>query len=80
IELMGGRLTVRSTPGQGSIFTVSLSLPRGAAAEAPPASLAPEARATITRALAGAATTERLSEPTPEAAASPSAPAPAPAS
>lgn len=80
IELMGGRLTVRSTPGQGSIFTVSLSLPRGAAAEAPPASLAPEARATITRALAGAATTERPSAPKPEAAASPSAPAPAPAS
>ncbi|MGH7019743.1 MAG: ATP-binding protein [Brevundimonas sp.] len=52
IELMGGRLTVRSTPGQGSIFTVSLILPRGAELEAPPAALAPEARATITRALA----------------------------
>ncbi|MFK0298184.1 ATP-binding protein [Brevundimonas sp. NPDC090276] len=51
IELMGGRLTVRSTPGQGSTFTLSLVLPRGAATEAPPAGLAPEARATITRAL-----------------------------
>lgn len=29
IDLMGGRLTVRSTPGQGSRFTVSLILPRG---------------------------------------------------
>ena len=51
IELMGGRLTVRSTPGQGSTFTLSLVLPRGAATETPPAALAPEARATITRVL-----------------------------
>ncbi|WP_404416490.1 ATP-binding protein [Brevundimonas vesicularis] len=29
IDLMGGRLTVRSAPGQGSRFTVSLVLPRG---------------------------------------------------
>ena len=29
IDLMGGRLTVRSAPGQGSRFTVSLILPRG---------------------------------------------------
>ncbi|MNQ66502.1 Autoinducer 2 sensor kinase/phosphatase LuxQ [compost metagenome] len=51
IELMGGRLTVRSTPGQGSTFTLSLILPRGAALDAPLATLAPEARATITRPL-----------------------------
>ena len=52
IELMGGRLTVRSAPGQGSIFTLSVVLPRGAALEAAPSTLAPEARATITRSLA----------------------------
>ena len=31
VDLMGGRLTVRSTPGRGSRFTVSLVLPRGEA-------------------------------------------------
>ena len=51
VELMGGRLTVRSTPGQGAIFTLSLVLPRGAAIEVPPTTLVPEARATVTRAL-----------------------------
>ena len=39
IELMGGRLTARSTPGQGARFTISLFLPRAesvaAAAAAP---------------------------------------------
>jgi signal transduction histidine kinase/ActR/RegA family two-component response regulator len=51
IELMGGRLTVRSTPGQGSIFTLSVILPRGEALAAPDRALVPEARATVTRAL-----------------------------
>ncbi len=69
IELMGGRLTVRSTPGQGSVFTLSVVLPRGAALEAPPAALAPEARATITRA---------LSQPTAAAPAIVPGPAPEP--
>lgn len=64
IELMGGRLTVRSTPGRGSTFTLSLVLPRGAAAETPPASLEPEARAVITRALARPVAA--VSAPTPE--------------
>ncbi|MEN5170532.1 ATP-binding protein [Brevundimonas pondensis] len=66
VELMGGRLTVRSAPGQGASFTLSLVLPRGAAIEAPPASLAPEARITITRALVQAAPPPRA--PLPEAA------------
>lgn len=57
IELMGGRLTVRSTPGQGSVFTLSVILPRGAEGEASPPGLEPEARATITRALSQPVTT-----------------------
>lgn len=54
IELMGGRLTARSAPGQGARFTIALTLPRGAAVEAavdvapapappPAAALAPQA-------------------------------------
>ena len=73
IELMGGRLTVRSTPGRGSIFTLSLILPRGAALEDPSAALAPEARATIIRPLARPV----APEPAPEPAAEPDHDAPA---
>ncbi|MNS53823.1 Sensor histidine kinase RcsC [compost metagenome] len=77
IELMGGRLTVRSTPGQGSVFTLSVILPRGAEDEASPPGLEPEARATITRALARPV----ITAPRPESKAAPEPalePAPAP--
>ena len=65
IELMGGRLTVRSTPGQGSVFTLSVILPRGAEGEASPPGLEPEARATITRALNQPLITAPRPEPKP---------------
>lgn len=68
IELMGGRLTVRSAPGQGSVFTLSVVLPRGAALEAPPPALAPEARATITRALSPPPVQAPAPEPKPRSA------------
>ncbi|MFA4938945.1 ATP-binding protein [Brevundimonas sp.] len=50
IDLMGGRLTVRSTPGQGSRFTVSLILPKGEDAE-PIAEIVEESRLDIARSL-----------------------------
>jgi CheY-like chemotaxis protein len=50
IELMGGRLTVRSTPGQGAVFTISLVLPRGANVDIQTA-LTPEARGLVAKAL-----------------------------
>ncbi|PQZ83688.1 MULTISPECIES: ATP-binding protein [unclassified Brevundimonas] len=49
-ELMGGRLTVRSAPGQGAVFTISLVLPRGASADIETA-LTPEARGLVAKAL-----------------------------
>lgn len=49
-ELLGGRLTVRSTLGQGAVFTISLVLPRGAGEDIQ-AALTPEARGLVAKAL-----------------------------
>ena len=40
VELMHGRITVDSTPGQGARFSVELTLPRGRALPLPPAPVA----------------------------------------
>lgn len=53
VDLMGGRLTVRSTPGQGSRFTVSLILPKGETVE-PIAEVVNESRLDIARSLSPA--------------------------
>jgi len=53
VDLMGGRLTVRSAPGQGSRFTVSLVLPKGETAE-PIVEIVEESRLDIARSLAPA--------------------------
>lgn len=73
IDLMGGRLTVRSTPGEGSRFTVSLILPKGEDAE-PIAEIVEESRLDIARSLvpftpAAQAVVAAAPEPTPEPAA-----------
>lgn len=51
-ELMGGRLTARSRPGEGAAFTLSLLLPRGEAIAAAPTGFSDESRGDIVRSLA----------------------------
>lgn len=70
VDLMGGRLTVRSTPGQGSRFTVSLILPKGENVE-PIVEIVDESRLDIARSLASFTPTIHAvaapePEPTPE--------------
>ena len=50
MQLMGGRLTVRSASGEGSVFTISLVLPRGSGAEIQ-TTLTPEARGLVAKPL-----------------------------
>lgn len=50
-ELMGGRLTARSTPGSGAVFTLSLILKTGTATAQPLPRPVNEARGTIARPL-----------------------------
>ncbi len=68
VELMGGRLTARSTPGDGARFTFSVILGHAITTDAPVATFA-EGRGDVSRALAHATTLR----------AQPAAAAPAPA-
>ena len=52
-ELMGGRVTVRTRPGEGASFTLALSLLQGQALEAAPRALDQESRDAVARALSG---------------------------
>lgn len=63
--LMGGRLTARSSPGEGAVFTLALSLPKatGEEAVAVPAYLQPSARAPIARAFEPVHVTEMQPAP-----------------
>jgi signal transduction histidine kinase/CheY-like chemotaxis protein len=51
-QLMGGRLTARSAPGQGASFTLSVRFGRSDVVAEPVAALDPAARAVVARALA----------------------------
>ena len=64
-ELMGGRVTVRTRPGAGASFTLSLSLLQGQAMEAAPTALDQESRDAVARALSGRMTSS--SNPAPAA-------------
>ncbi len=52
IELMGGRLTARSRPGEGAAFTISLVLAQGEAGAAAPRPFGDDTRGDIVRSLA----------------------------
>jgi len=52
-ELMGGRITVRTRPGEGASFTLALTLLKGEAVEAPPRVLDQDSRDAVARALSG---------------------------
>jgi signal transduction histidine kinase/ActR/RegA family two-component response regulator len=62
-ELMGGRLTARSRPGEGAAFTLSLLMPRGDAVVLAPKGFNEESRGDIVRSLAPRA--RRSAMPTP---------------
>jgi signal transduction histidine kinase/CheY-like chemotaxis protein len=64
-ELMGGRVTVRTHPGTGASFTLSLSLLPGQAVAAAPTTLDQESRDAVARALSGRMTS--ASQPAPAA-------------
>jgi signal transduction histidine kinase/ActR/RegA family two-component response regulator len=75
VELMGGRLTARSRPGQGAAFTLSLILPRGQTAVAGPGAFGDDRRGDILRSLAPRPAAAPASGP---AAAPATVPGPAP--
>lgn len=62
-ELMGGRVTVRTRPGAGSSFTLSLSLLQGKAVEAAVPTLDHQSRDAVARALAGRLTSTTAPAP-----------------
>ena len=64
-ELMGGRVTVRTRPGEGASFTLALSLLPGQVVKAAPTTLDQESRDAVARALSGRPTSP--STPTPAA-------------
>jgi signal transduction histidine kinase/AmiR/NasT family two-component response regulator len=62
-ELMGGRVTVRTRPGAGASFTLSLSLLQGQAVAAAPTTLDQESRDAVARALSGRMTSTSTRAP-----------------
>lgn len=80
VELMGGRLTARSAPGEGARFTISLFLPKGESTAAPTTAPIDDGRLAIARALSSAKFEVTAQPPghTPAPAPAPASPALAP--
>lgn len=78
-ELMGGRVTVRTRPGEGASFTLSLSLLQGQAVAAAPRTLDQESRDAVARALSGRMTSASTPAPAAQALKPMSRPEAAPA-
>jgi len=68
VEMMGGRLTARSAPGEGARFTVSLILPRAEGVVAAPQPTLDDSRQAAARALAERRVVEAAPRPTAEPA------------
>lgn len=66
-ELMGGRITVRTSPGTGASFTLALTLQPGEAVEAAPTTLDQESRDAVARALSGRTASQSQLAPIPTA-------------
>lgn len=75
--LMGGRLTARSTPGEGAAFTLSLILPRGQVDAVATPSFGDDSRGDIVRSLAPR-TPVRVADPAPQPRPEPVVAAPEP--
>ena len=77
VELMGGRLTARSAPGEGSRFTISLFLPRAEQILPAAEPMLDDSRLAVARALADRRAAEGAARPSPpEADPSPATVAP----
>lgn len=73
-ELMGGRLTARSRPGEGAAFTLSLLMPRGDATDGATRGFNEETRGDIVRSLAPRAPRAAMPVPAPPPAQAEEAP------
>ncbi|MBA4804550.1 MAG: response regulator [Brevundimonas sp.] len=80
-ELMGGRLTARSRPGEGAQFTLALRVEPGEDSLSSPPTLEQQGREAVARALVGPAKPDASAPPaeSPVIAATAAAPAPEPA-
>jgi signal transduction histidine kinase/AmiR/NasT family two-component response regulator len=78
-ELMGGRLTARSRPGEGAQFTLALRVEPGEDSLSSPPTLEQQGREAVARALVGPAKPDASAPPAESPVIAPAAPGPEPA-